>query len=102
MPNNSNSQVLEQFVDRLMAEKKLDGLDEAVKLQMKEDLLLRAEEAVKATIFSNLPEEKLPEFNSLLEAGQDENLQAFIKEAIPNMAELTAQALLDMRAAYLG
>lgn len=102
MSNANHSQALEQFASRLMEEKQLSGLDEATKLQMKEDLVFRAEEIIKATIFANMPEEKLSEFNALMEAGRDEELQAFVKEAVPNLAELTAQALLDMRTAYLG
>ncbi len=101
MTNLASSPVFEQFVSRLLEEKKFLDLEPAILAQMKEDLLRAAEDRVKAAIFENIPGEKLPEFNRLLEAADDELLQKFVAEAIPNLTEVTAQALLDLRTSYL-
>lgn len=102
MTNKNFSPVLEQFVDRLLEEKKLVGLDQEVLQQAKEDILTKAEERIKATIFANLPSDKLEKFNELMEASNEANLQAFIRQEIPNLEQLIATSLLEFRNTYLG
>lgn len=102
MANINFSPTLEQFVDRLLVEKNLVSLSPEVLEQMKKDLLEKAEGRLKATIFSNIPESQLAEFNQLMEGGDEEKLQVFIREQIPNLEEIMAQSLLDFRNTYLG
>ena len=102
MTNNDFSPVLQKFVDGLIEEKKLGSLDPEILAEVKNDLLKKAEDKVKVTIFDNISEENYPEFNKLMEAGDDIKLQTFIKEQIPNLEELTAASLLDFRNTYLG
>ncbi len=99
---NNFSPALEQFVNRLLAEKKLSDLEPGVRDQAKADLLEKAEERVKAVIFANMPADKLAEFTGLMDGGDEAKLQTFIQEAIPNLEQIIAQSLLDFRDTYLG
>ncbi len=99
---NNFSPALEQFVNRLLAEKKLSDLEPGVRDQAKADLLEKAEERVKAAIFANMPADKLAEFTGLMDSGDEAKLQTFIQEAIPNLEQIIAQSLLDFRDTYLG
>ncbi len=94
--------MLEDFVNKLLEEKGLTNLDPDILAEAKKDILEKAEDKIKATIFENMPEDKLDEFNSLMEANNEKNLQDFIKENISNIEELIAQALLDFKNTYLG
>lgn len=102
MDTSNESKALEQFVDRLIEEKQLSNLEPEVLGRLKEELRQRAEDRIKAAIFENIPEERLPEFDQLLQAGDAAALQSFVSAALPNLSEVTAQALLDLRASYLG
>jgi broad-specificity NMP kinase len=94
--------MLEDFVNKLLEEKGLINLEPEILAEAKKDILEKAEDKIKATIFENMPEDKLDEFNSLMEANNEKNLQDFIKENISNIEELIAQALLDFKNTYLG
>ena len=102
MSNQNFSPAVEQFVDRLLAEKKLANLEPETLQQAKADLAARAEDKIKAAIFDNIPADKLEEFNRLMEQPDAEALQSFIKASIPDLEQLVAQALMEFRASYLG
>ena len=102
MTNKNFSPVLEQFADRLLEEKKMVGLDPVILKQAKEDILAKAEEHIKATIFSNIPGAKLEEFNTLMDANDETALKNFIQKEIPNLEQVIAQSLLEFRHTYLG
>lgn len=93
---------LQVFIEGLIKEKGLEDLDPEILTQLKEDLQKRLENIINATILENLPSEKLPEFEKLLDSGaDDEMIQSFCRENIPNLDEVIAKALLDFRRSYL-
>ena len=96
-------EVLEQFVDKLVAEKKLGKLDPEVFVQVKKDLLERLETRINAVMLEHMPPEQLEVFDTLLSSkAGPEKVQAFCAEHIPNLDEKVAAALLQFRATYLG
>ena len=101
--NASESVDLKMFVDRLVEEKKYpDDLEKEVVDQIKADLLSRVEDRVNAVIISNLSEEKLGEFNKLLDDNiSDEDMQKFCASNIPNLSQLIASELIVFRQSYL-
>lgn len=101
--NVGESLDLKMFVDRLVEEKKFpEDLEKEVIDQIKSDLLGRVEDRVNALIISNLSEDKLGEFNDLLDKNiSDEEMQKFCAENIPNMAQLIATELIVFRQTYL-
>jgi len=92
---------LETFVDRIVEEKGLTGLDPEVVGQMKKDLLDRVESRINAMLLANMPEDKLEEFERVLDAGNDEATRAFCADAIPDLDQRIADELLSFRATYL-
>lgn len=94
---------LESYLNRLMEEKDLNKVDVAVKEQIKEDLAERVENKIYASIISRLPEERLADFEKLLDGGASETeIQEFLKNQIGDLPNFIASALLDFRKIYLG
>jgi len=99
---NSNLDLL-AFVDRLIEEKKYPAdLEKEVIDQIKSDLLKRVEDRVNMTIISNLSEDKLVEFNKMIDSNvSDEEMQKFCSNSIPNLSQLIATELIVFRQTYL-
>ncbi len=94
---------LKQFVENLIAEKKYPDLEQEVIDQMKEDLYLRIETLINVTIVNNLPDEKLEEFESLIDKqATPEETQKFMSDNIQDLPNLISETLLDFRKNYLG
>jgi hypothetical protein len=100
--NVSENLDLSIFVDRLVAEKKYpENLEQGVIDQIKKDLLSRVEDRVNMVIISNLSEEKLKEFNELMDKNiSDEEMQKFCSDNIPDLAQLIASELIVFRQTY--
>lgn len=98
----NKSDVIGQFVDQLIAEKKFENLLPEVLEQIHEDLYSRVEDRVNAVILNNLPEDKIEEFNGLLDGGNLEAIQAYCQKNVENMDQLIAGELLAFRNTYLG
>jgi hypothetical protein len=92
---------LASFVDRLMAEKGLDGLDEAVRAEVKNDLISRLEDRVNAALLAHMPAENAAELETVLESKDEKHIQDFIAASIPNSKEVVAEALMSFRQTYL-
>lgn len=101
---NVNKEIdLAMFVDRLIEEKKLPSdLEKEVVDQIKSDLLSRVEDRVNAVIVSNLSEDKLEEFNKLLDNNvSDLEMQKFCANNIPDLPQLIASELIIFKQTYL-
>jgi hypothetical protein len=90
------------FVERLVAEKGFSGLEPEVLEQIKKDLEDRVEDRVNAAILNSLPEDKLPEFERLLQEGSDEEIQQFCVAQVPDLESVIATTLISFRSTYLG
>lgn len=99
---SANNDLIRQFIDRLLEEKKMDNLDPEILEQAKQDLIEKAEDSIKAAILENLPANKMEEFVSLLESGDISLTQSFVKESIPDLESVIAKTLLSFRHSYLG
>lgn len=96
-----SSESLEIYVSKLLEEKNFKDLDEEVIEQLKDDLMERVEDRINAVIISNLPEEKLDEFENMLDAESAETIRAYCEGLIPGLAELIAEELVKFRKTYL-
>lgn len=96
--------VLDQFINDLTIEagvaKKLEG-SEDVLIQFKKDLKNRLENRINATILSQISKDKLAKFEELLDSNNQEAMQAFCLESIPNFSELIASELINFRSRYI-
>ncbi len=93
---------IEAFVEKLLEEKGVRGLEPEVMTQLKRDLLDRAENMINAEILSHMPESALPEFEQILDAGSEEQIKEFVTKHVPNIDEVTSSALLKLKNTYLG
>jgi broad-specificity NMP kinase len=101
--NVSENLDLSMYVDRLVTEKKYpENLEKEVIDQIKKDLLSRVEDTVNMVIISNLSEEKLEEFNKLMDSNiSDEEMQKFCSDSIPQLPQLIASELIVFKQTYL-
>lgn len=102
MNNHQSSLELEQFVDKLMEEKQLPELTPEIKAQMKSDLISRVEDRINAALIANMNAEQMKQFDTVLEANEEAEVQQFLKDAIPDLETVLATALINFRATYLG
>jgi hypothetical protein len=94
---------LVSFVDRVIEEKNFPkDLEKEVLDQIREDLLSKVEDRVNAVIINNLKEDKLEEFNKMLDSNiSDEEMQKFLSGNIDNLPELIASELIVFEQTYL-
>lgn len=93
--------MINQFVDKLVDEKGLNKLEHEILAEVKHDLHERVDDRLNAVILEHMPEDKLEEFENKLDSATDEDVQGFIKEAIPDLEEVLAAELVAFRATYL-
>ncbi len=93
---------IEQFVERLIQEKGIGDVPDAVLQQLKADLQERAEDMINAGILAHMPPEDLSTFEEMLDTSTDEDVQAFCREKIPNLDAVIGQALLSLQQLYVG
>lgn len=93
---------IEEFVAKLAEDKGLGGEDPEVLAQIKKDLMDRVENSINAMVVSELPPEKLVDFEKLLDSGSEGEIQGFVKECVPDIDEKVAAELLNFKNIYLG
>ncbi len=102
MNNEQNSMELEQFVDKLLEEKQIEGITPEIRAQMKLDLLSRVEDRINAALIANMNPDQMKEFDALLETNNETEVQQFLKTNIPDLETVLATALINFRATYIG
>lgn len=93
---------LNTFAERLIQEKGIAGLPIEVMNQLRDDLASRAEDLINAQVLAHMPEDKLEDFEKVLNEKDDEKIQAFCNENIKNLDEVVAAAMLKLKKIYLG
>ena len=93
---NDGENILEQLAVELMTKKGVSvvALGQPTYDQFKEDLIERMNDVINGAIYNALEEQnKLAEFEALLDNNEDTS--DFLTMNIPNIDQLTAQALAD-------
>ncbi len=93
--------IIEDFINRIVTEKGLEHKDPEVLAQIKADLMSRFEDRLNAMILSNLPSDKLEDFNKLLDSKNDEAINEFLKNNVPDVEEKLATEMLEFKSLYL-
>ncbi|MFA5163312.1 MAG: DUF5663 domain-containing protein [Patescibacteria group bacterium] len=91
---------LDRFLDQLINEKGLSDKDPEVAKQIKDDLWDLLDRKLDAVILTNLPEDKLSDFEALIDAGDPEAVRSFISQNVPDLDEVIARGLMEFRQAY--
>ncbi len=92
---------IEAFVEKLLKEKGISGLDDATMRQLRDDLVVRVENITNSLVLENMPKDKMDDFEKILDSGNEKDVQEFCKLNIPNMEELVSTGLLKLRSLYL-
>lgn len=93
---------LDKFVDELLAAQGIEGVDAEIREQLIEDLTTRLDDRLEAAMVAELPEDKLPELEQLLDRKNNEmDLQKFFADNIPDLPALLARELAAFRQDYL-
>ena len=93
---------LEAFADKLLKEKGVTGITGEILVELRRDLVRRAENLVNAHILKSIPPHALAAFDEVLDRGDSRDVQAFVARHVPNIEEVTAEALMEFRELYLG
>ncbi|MFA6386397.1 MAG: DUF5663 domain-containing protein [Candidatus Paceibacterota bacterium] len=93
---------IEEFVDRLIKDKGFKEEDPEVLAQMKSDLMDRVENRINAMILSHINSDKLEDFEKIIDGGNEEEIQNFVKKDVPDIDEKVAMELLTFKNIYLG
>lgn len=81
-------QALDQLITQLIQRKGLEIADEN-RASFTEEVV----DKINDSILRNIPDEKLPEFEMVLEEGDEEKVKSFIRQQIPNLEYVVTQAL---------
>lgn len=93
---------LDNFVDELLAAQGIDQLEPEVRDQLAQDLTDRLNDRLEAAMIVELPENKLPELEALLDQQVENNeLQKFFAENIVDLPAVLARELAAFRQSYL-
>ena len=103
-PSPPSSPSLGKFVDEMIKAKNFpQDLDEAVKKQIKKDLLVRVNDFINAKLIAALAEKDIEEFEKLLDKKEDvQEVQKFFERKIPDFPSFLTGIFLDFRRTYLG
>lgn len=96
---------MDDYIQRLMQEQGIPAdLDPEVRVELAAELTDRAISFVNQRLVLAMTDDVANRFADLAESGQadDEALQKFIEENVPNKDQVLAVALSDFRTLYLG
>lgn len=95
--------VFDKFLEEILEAKKLSGVDPDVHNQLMNDLRDSLADQINRAVLNALPEDKLEEFNNLLDdpAFDDEKSQAFIASTGIDVRKITIETMLTFRDLYL-
>jgi hypothetical protein len=94
---------LEDFAENLLLEKNLTNIDDETLAEMRKDLVDRLEQVTNRTVVDNLPQDKLSEFEKMIDEESDPSqIQDFIAASIPNLPEKLTESYFNFRKLYLG
>lgn len=95
---------LEQFIDEIIDAKRLPGMNEQVKAQLRTDLLVQLEDQINAALVNALSPDKVEQLNDMLDQDgvTDEQVRQFIDGSGVDSQRIAAQTMLRFRDLYLG
>ena len=96
------SDELDRYMGSIIDEKQLDGVDEAVRVQLIEDMKARYADVLDRTLIAALPDDKVEGFSQLIDTDADATaLQQYFIDAGVDVQGITTQTLIKFRELYL-
>lgn len=98
---SASEEQINMFLDKLLAEKGMTGLDQEIYEQLRKDLYSRVEDRLNAAILDSLPKHVWPDFEKLLDQKEQKPIHDFLEKHIPDLQTVIASTLLSFRSVYL-
>lgn len=91
------------FINQILDQKGLSGVDNAVREQLVSDLETRLMEQINRAIIEAIPEAKLGEFEKLANSNaEDSEIQSFLATNAVDTQKIAADTMLRFKDLYLG
>lgn len=91
------------YLEGILQDAGMTSLDPQMHEEMLKELYARLDNHLTSVIAQNMPPEHLEEFIKMNEEGKGKlEVEAFVKEKMPNAQEVLAQAFSEFRDLYLG
>ena len=99
----SEDQLIDLFVDSLLAEKGVEGVSDEVLKGMHDELRENLIFQVNRAVIAQLPDDKLDELNRQLDAGtaNEETMAELVKSADLDTDKIVQETMADFREVYL-
>ena len=103
LDNMSEDEVLNLFVEKMIEDKGMGGLEEDLKNEIRMDLKERLIFQINRAIIAALPDDKYEELDKSLDdkTATAESLNQIVAESGVNVAGITQQTMEEFRAVYL-
>lgn len=95
------SNELKKFVEGILQEKNLSGIEPDVMSQLTDDLTVRLEDQINGALLQQLVDVDLEEFEKLLDENNIDKLNNYFYNKNINVTEITAGVMSSFRSAYL-
>ena len=95
---------LDVFINQLIDEKGLTGLDEETRKTVVDELKSSLTEQVNRAVLMELPDEKLDELDNMMNEGpvDEATLQAFLVDSGLDVNKIATETMIAFKAFYLG
>lgn len=101
--NLSEDQLLDMYVEQLIAEKDLGDLDDEVKAEIHNDLKERVLFQVNRAVIAALPDAELDELNKSIDDGSinEDKMAELVKRSGINTDDIVQRTMVEFREVYL-
>lgn len=89
------------FVEKLVEHKFPHGLEDEVKQQLVDDLLVRLEDQLNREMLNSLNDEQTLKLEHLIDTNQIDKIQDFLYKEGVNVQSLVAKVMAEFQAGYL-
>ncbi len=95
---------LDKFINQILDEKQLSGVNDEVRVQLVADLKERLTDQINRALIEAIPEQKIDELNNLLDDDSvtDEQIHKFITDSGVDDKKVALETMLRFGELYLG
>lgn len=91
------------YLEGLLDDARMTALDDSMREEMIKELYARLDNFITTAIVDNLPPEHMEDFIKLNETKKSQaEIEAFLKDKMPNAQEVFSNAFIQFRDLYLG
>lgn len=95
-------QEVRAFLEGILKDSNMASLDDSMREEMINELFARLDNYMTSVIIDNMPPEHIDTFIKMTEEKKPQaELEAFMKEKVPNAQEVITKAFMDFRDLYL-